>query len=312
MNSPKSKVQSPKLKRLSACLLALWTLAIGLETCSADLAVTATPGFVFSDTPSGRPTVANLNRALNMTYAISGSIGGTNAGLSAGSVSGTMLMDSVVDNVTVQFVGSPRGIEVMDGGINIDQLNVAVAGLGLGGGGGAALSNKTDNVSITITNDTLTLMTNLSATFLNVASNSVIVGTTNSQAIAMTPLKFWTNVSPGFTYTSSQIALNAGVATTILDTAHGFPQTPSWVRGVIVCQTSDAGYAVGDEVDMIACGGVENGGSFERGDVFAFGANATNVFCVQSVYYMYVNHKSTTTPTQLLHSRWKAKLYARP
>ena len=310
MNSPKSKVQSPKLKRLSACLLALWTLAIGLETCSADLAVTATPGFVFSDTPSGRPTVANLNRALNMTYAISGSIGGTNAGLSAGSVSGTMLMDSVVDNVTVQFVGSPRGIEVIDGGINVDQINVAIAGLGLGGGGGAALSNKTDNVSLTITNDTLTLMTNLSATYLNVASNGVVVGTSTNRGQTVDTGVFAKILSTNG-YASAATTLSAG--SVLINAAHSFGMTPGYVRGVIVCQTTDAGYAVGDEVDLATVGGVLNGETFLRGNPLTVGANSTNVFCVQSsTMFLYVANKSTGAPTQLTHASWKAKLYARP
>lgn len=303
------KTRNPKL---------IWLVllcALCGSVAHADLAVTATPGFVFSDTPSGRPTVANLNRALNMTYTVSGSIGGTNAGLAAKSVSGTMLMDSVVDNVTLEYDGSsPRAIEIKDAGVSVDELSSAVAGLGLGGGSGAALSNKTDNVTITITNDTLTLATNIPISHMNVTSNSVVVGTTNNQALAMTFQQFYTNLVAQnlTTYTSPERSLFPGIGTVLLNAAHGLAATPTQVRGVIVCQTVDAGYSIGDEVDMIACGGVENGGSFERGDVFAFGANSTNVFCVQSVYYMYVVHKSTMVNTQLDHSKWKAKLYARP
>lgn len=277
----------------------------------AELTATVYPGYTLS--ANERPTTAILNLLARPTVTVSGTLGGTNVGLAANSVSGAMLMTSVVDDDTVEFFdnGGVTAIRVKAYNIGTNVIGTNIAGLGLGGGGGFALSNKTDNVSITITNDTLTLMTNLSATYLNVASNGVVVGTSTNRGQTV-DMQVFAKILATNQYASSEISLNAGVATVLLNAAHGLAMTPTHVRGVIVCQTSDAGYAVGDEVDMIACGGVENGGSFERGDVFAFGANATNVFCVQSVYYMYVANKSTTTPTQLVHSRWKAKIYARP
>jgi hypothetical protein len=292
-------------------LLGILHFTFCIFNCSAELTATVYPGYTLS--ANERPTTAILNLLARPSVTVSGTLGGTNVGLAANSVSGAMLMTSVVDDDTIEFFnnGGSTAIRLKAYNTGTNAIDANLAGLGLGGGDGFALSNKTDNVSLTITNDVLTLMTNLSATYLNVASNGVVVGTSTNRGQTV-DIGVFARILATNQYASSEISLNAGVATVLLNAAHGLAMTPTQVRGVIVCQTSDAGYAVGDEVDMIACGGVENGESFERGDVFAFGANATNVFCVQSVYYMYVANKSTTNPTQLVHSRWKAKIYARP
>jgi hypothetical protein len=288
-------------------LIGLFLLsALCVSVAKADLAVSATPGFVFSDTPSGRPTVANLNRALNMTYAITGSIGGTNAGLSAGSVSGTMLMDSVVDNVTVQFVGSPRGIEVMDGGINIDQLNVAVAGLGLGGGGGAALSNKTDNVTITITNDVLTLCSNLPVRYLAWTTNTLLGASTygtNMGLAVSSAFDIQTNTVTLRQFTSAEVEIAA--AGTLLSTNHGMGFLPTWVRAVLVCKTNDLSWTAGDEV------GVE--GVYNFGTPFTIKVNATSLVAYGNAgFNSHSMIPSDGNGVNITSVRWRLKVYMRP
>lgn len=286
-----------------------------LSPAHADLAVTATPGFVFSDTPSGRPTVANLNRALQMTYAISGSIGGTNAGLAAKSVSGTMLMDSVVDNVTLEYDGSsPRAIEIKDAGVGIDELGSVVAGLGLGGGSGAALSNKTDNVTITITNDVITLMTNLPATHLNVASNGVVVGTSTNRGQTVDLQVFAAMLSTN-EFASVTTALNGIAAGKSLDVAHGFTRTPHLVKGVIVCTATDAGYAIGDEVDFqsVFDASAPESTDHRGANGITAAANSTNVFVVQAASnVLTVRSKSTGFGVNMDESKWSFRVYARP
>jgi len=277
----------------------------------ADLAVSATPGFVFSDTPSGRPTVANLNRALNMTYAITGSIGGTNAGLSAGSVSGTMLMDSVVDNVTVQFVGSPRGIEVIDGGINIDQINVAIAGNGLGGGGGAALSNKTDNATITITNDVLTLKSNLSPVYLQWVTNTLIGAATygtNAHITLSSDFVLATNrlsINPLSGFVSSEYNIDA--LGTIVNTNHGLGLLPSRVRAVLVCKTNDQSWTAGMEVGIDS---VYNGAG---GSPFTISVSSTAIKANgNAAYNSYAMILDSGSGDYITTVRWRLKLYASP
>lgn len=294
-----------------------WLAMVLVATCNlqpatllADLAVSATPGFVFSDTPSGRPTVANLNRALNMTYAITGSIGGTNAGLSAGSVNGTMLMDSVVDNVTVQFVGSPRGIEVIDGGINIDQINSAIAGLGLGGGSGAALSNKTDNVTITITNDVLTLHTNIPVSYVKWTTNTILGASTygtNTALSLSSDFRLETNTLSVVysTFISGEYAFD--IAGSIVSTNHSLGTTPSYVRAVLVCKTNDLSWVVGDEV------GLESVYNSAGGTSFNITATATQIKLIGNVASAsHAMIKSDGNGQNITTVRWRLKIYARP
>jgi len=245
-----------------------------------------------------------------MTYAITGSIGGTNAGLSAGSVSGTMLMDSVVDNVTVQFVGSPRGIQVMDAGINIDQINSAIAGNGLGGGSGAALSNKTDNVTITITNDVLTLCSNLPVRYLAWTTNTLLGASTygtNANLSLSSDFRLETNTLSIVysTFVSGEYAFD--IAGTIVNTNHSLGTTPTYVRAVLVCKTNDLSWTAGQEVG-IDC--VYNSGG---GVPFNIAASSTQIsMSANTAYNSYAMIKSDGNGNLITTVRWRLKIYARP
>ena len=283
-------------------LTTLVMLLLWAAPARGDLTITATPGFVFSDTASGRPTVANLNRALNFTYSITGTIGGTNAGLAAKSVSGTMLMDSVVDNSTVEFDGSsPRAIRVKDAGITSAKLDAAIAGLGLGGGAGSPLSNKVDGITLSITNDVLTLGTNIPLSYMNVTDTNAWAFYTNLQGLVT------------FTTTSAVSGKSAGAS---INTAHSLGFRPSSVWGTITCTTSDLNYAIGDELPVSALT-FASGASFgeNRGPAVFVGANSTNVFLVQSVAstLLYMTDKSSGgLPAAITPGRWTYKIYARP
>lgn len=291
--------------KLGVLLLALAAL-LAPSSGWADLTISGTPGFVFSDTASGRPTVANLNRALNFTYAISGTIGGTNAGLAAKSVSGAMLMDSVVDNSTVEYnSSSPRAIRVKDAGIGVSQLSSAVAGPGLTGGSGVPLTNNVDGSTLMITNDVVTLGTNINPSFLAASNNFVLVGTASNKVVAVPLAQFATNFAGQITFTVTNQSLAAG---SIYNAAHSLGVTPGFVRWVIVMgSTTELGYLEGDEVDLA------NASQTAANPMFGYGANTTNVWLVvDSVVAVNINNKSTGARALITASRWKAKCYIRP
>ena len=292
-------------------LLGILHFTFCIFNCSAELTATVYPGYTLS--ANERPTTAILNLLARPSVTVSGTLGGTNVGLAANSVNGAMLMTSVVDDDTIELFnnGGSTAIRLKAYNTGTNAIDANLAGLGLGGGDGFALSNKTDNVSLTITNDTLTLMTNLSATYLNVASNGVVVGTSTNRGQTV-DMQVFAKILGTNGYASAELTLSAGSA--LLNAAHNYGYTPGYVRGAIICKTVDASaYAVGDEVDFAGIAGVENGGSFERGKVFSLGGNATNVFCIQSsTTFLYVNNKTSGVPTQLTHASWKAKIYARP
>lgn len=299
------KITKHELNRF-LCLV-LWALCV--PVAYAELTATVYPGYTLS--ANERPTTAILNLLARPTVSVSGTLGGTNVGLAANTVSGAMLQTSVVDDNTIEFFnnGGSTAIRLKAYNTGTNAISSNLAGLGLGGGDGYALSNKTDNVSLTITNDVLTLMTNLSATYLNVASNGVVVGTSTNRGQTV-DMQVFAKILGTNGYASAELTLSSGSA--LLNAAHNYGYTPGYVRGALICKTVDAGYAVGDEVDFAGIVGVENGGSFDRGKVFSVGANATNVFCSQSGNFLYVPNKTNGVHTQLDHSKWKVKIYARP
>lgn len=289
----------------------IWLAALCLcaSVAKAELTATVYPGYTLS--ANERPTTAILNLLARPTVTVSGTLGGTNVGLAANSVSGAMLMTSVVDDDTIEFFnnGGATAIRLKAYHTGTNAINSNIAGLGLGGGSGSPLSNKTDNVTITITNDTITLMTNLPIAHLNVASNSVVVGTTNSQALAMTPMQFWTNVSPFFTYTSTSVALSTVTAAgNYINEAHGLGRTPSFVQLVIVCTSSDLNYAVNDEVpnpSMLTSSWKPGGNVW---------CNSTNVGwgVADSAAQFRIFNKTTGAEGTITPSKWSVKIRARP
>lgn len=318
-------MRTHKIKRL------LWLLASGfwlLPSARAELTATVYPGYTLS--ANERPSTATLNLMARPTVTVSGTLGGTNVGLAAHTVSGLMLMSSVVDDNTVEFFdnggstairvrwslvdsntveffdnGGVRALRVKAYSIGTNVVNANLAGLGLGGGDGFALSNKTDNAAITITNDVITLMTNLSATYLNVPSNHVVVGTSTNRGTTVDLQTFSLMLATNqYQFVSSEIAVAGGAQA--IDTAHSLGVTPTFVKCVLVCKTSQAGYAVGDEVDVA----VASNQKFAT-----MGANATNVFIAirASADIELYNKVSPGSPvTTITPSSWRFKFYARP
>ena len=287
-------------------LLGILHFTFCIFNCSAELTATVYPGYTLS--ANERPTTAILNLLARPSVTVSGTLGGTNVGLAANSVSGAMLMTSVVDDDTIEFFnnGGSTAIRLKAYNTGTNAIDANLAGLGLGGGDGFALSNKTDNVSITITNDVLTLMTNLSVTHLNVTSNSVVVGSTNNQAQVITIPSLYTNMLAQVpTFASSPLSMSSVSAAGIyLNVAHGQNRTPPVVTLVLVCTTADLNYSIGDEAHVTFPFATQ---------VITFG-NTTNVgfICNAAASSWTVCDKSTGTATAITPARWSAKIYARP
>lgn len=95
----------------------------------------------------------------------------------------------------------------------------------------------------------------------------------------------------------------SGSSSQIMNTNHGLAGIPQIVRFVLVCQTNDSGYVVGDEVNVP---------SFDAGQYPAFsgGANSTGVFLSQNGNAFVVENKTTGTRVNATTARWKAKAYA--
>lgn len=88
--------------------------------------------------------------------------------------------------------------------------------------------------------------------------------------------------------------------------AHGLGGVPRWVRWVLVCQTADLGYSVGDEVDVDSA--QINGNANQ---MFSWGANATNIFISEAPGNFTLVRLDTQVRTLLSNvSFWALKCYA--
>lgn len=254
------KTSNTKHQLKSLVALGLLALGFGLQTSFADLTATVTPGYTFGSTE--RPTTSTLNRLGTPSIVISGTIGGTNAGLAAGSVNGSHLAAGVVDGVTISFTNSsPQALRVRTPGL---------AGPGLTGATeGGELTNNVDGVRITITNDVVTLATNIPLIYLSCPSNYTTIGTgsgyltnisltafaekmTNTPALITVAgnntnaLYQVTNYFTSTTVDRSVWAVSAGAD--LINEAHGLGAVPRFVRAVLVCTTAELDYSIGDEV----------------------------------------------------------------
>lgn len=292
---------------LPGALLALASAFWLLPSAFADLSAVVQPGYVFG--PLERPSTSTLNRLGNPTITITGTIGGTNAGIAAGAINGTHFSDTVVDGTNITFNGaSPRALKIVDAGVNVTQISEDIAGDGLGGGSGTNLFLQLDtNASpgLALTDDRLVL-TNIPPFRLNVTSNYVVVGTTNDTGLAMPLSAFAGLLFTNGGFTTAEFALASGQIT---DSAHGLSNTPSLLTWVLVCQTNEFGYSIGDEIPTVQVTRSDGGASA----VFAGGCNSTNLFmAVRDHTLMRTLNKTTGAVADLTPARWKLKGYVRP
>ena len=274
----------------------------------AELTATVYPGYTLS--ANERPTTAILNLLARPTVTVSGTLGGTNVGLAANSVSGAMLMTSVVDDDTIEFFnnGGATAIRLKAYNTGTNAINSNIAGLGLGGGSGSPLSNKTDNATITITNDVLTLKSNLSPVYLQWGTNTLIGAATygtNANLTAGPEFDIQTNS----VYLRQLVTAEASIAAagTLLTTNHGWGVVPTWIRGVLVCKTNDGTWTAGQEV------GLESVYNSAGGSPFTISANSTSMTASgNSGFNSHAMINTSGTGVNITSVRWRLKIYARP
>jgi len=99
----------------------------------------------------------------------------------------------------------------------------------------------------------------------------------------------------------------------IANFSHGFSATPSYVKWVLVCTTTNASYSVGDEADFTA---------FQQSGpnrTLTYGYNSTKIWALKSGNFSMVLSKingnginNGTAPASLDQTLWKARCYYRP
>ena len=292
-----------KITTTMPMVLILIFVSILIPSALAELTAIVSPGYTFGS--SERVNSTKLNQLGLPTISIVGTLDGTNAGISAGSINANMFANSVVDNASLDYTNSsPQALRIKSAGVKVRELSSDVAGSGLAGGSGSALSVNVDDAGIAITNDVLTLKTNLNPNYLGVASNSVVIGSSTNRGVAV-DLAVLARMLATNSFTSAEYSLASG---SVADTAHGLSGTPSVVRWVLLCKSAEWGYSVGDEIgpDALVISG--------DWPVFTYGANSTNVFMVAASSSIFIYSKTNPAAgyQSLTAGNWRAKCYARP
>ena len=96
-----------------------------------------------------------------------------------------------------------------------------------------------------------------------------------------------------------------GTGGSLINVAHGLGTTPTRVRWVLQCVTTNAGYAVGDQVDASAVLVAGVGGS-----MYTAGANSTDIFLVAVNSSPQLYNKGTFAVTTLTIADWELIGYA--
>ena len=109
--------------------------------------------------------------------------------------------------------------------------------------------------------------------------------------------------------TASGSSKNSGSITSgqLYSVAHGFSSIPSFVRAVLVCNTSELGFTTNDEVDILSFNV-----DVSPYHVGSLGANATNIFFQASLFSaLGVTQKASVAGTSSIASaaHWNIKLY---
>lgn len=297
-----------KLKQRAVWLFLLSAFCFPL-CLRADITAIVYPGHVFTDGED--ITVESLNLLGRPTIYVFGTLGGTNVSLGAGTVTGTALSDTVVDDLTTVFNGStPRAIAVK---YDNTTLGVVSSHLAVKSGGISHLQMALQAISSD------RLVTNLLVDVAQTApgTNDLLLfgdlsDHTNNKACTFDQLAQCVATNPAIVtaiatttnaFVSSLVSLSAA---SLLNVAHGWTNTPLFVRAVLVCQTPNQGYVQGDEVDVQACHG---GGDSQS---FTYGANSTNVFLNLADTSISMGNKTSGARVTITAGDWEARVYARP
>lgn len=169
----------------------------------------------------------------------------------------------------------------------------------------AVETDKIKDLAVTLAKLQAALLGAMMPKAMPIGNDLVFIGDSadgnNSKSATITSIL--SKAMPRFTSTETAIATGA-----IINTAHGLGATPGRVRLVLVCQTTDVGYAAGDEIDA----GQDGCSSAGDTPIFVVGANSTNVFCLCSSTTLRGLNKTTGALDTLTAANWKAKIVAEP
>jgi hypothetical protein len=312
----------------------------------ANLTVTVQPGYSFGS--NEQVTIGKLNQLGQPTIGVFGTLDGS-VSLAAGSVNGSLLADTVPDGLTLGYNGStPRQLTVTSAGLldgtggiwasnNFLHLAYDTNVFTLATNSPAVIGGGTNSML------SLTFKPGGAARALGLLQNYTVVGQSNGGAMtALDPRIF--GQSPVYVQTvnmtnngsiSSQTVTSPILSTVpfqlpvylvngttnigyispaagnVITGPNPFaPVVPSDIRWVLVCVTNDAGYAIGDEVDVR--GFYLSGGNAIP--CYNSGANSSTIFMVanNSGNAFNILNKGTGTGTGINQSRWSAKCYLRP
>lgn len=119
-----------------------------------------------------------------------------------------------------------------------------------------------------------------------------------------------TPTTPNIQQVTNEIATlpTAGTATS---SAHGFTSIPTFVTGFLVCVTADAGYAIGDVIDLNSIGVTGISGSYNYAGGYFFSFNATNVtLTANDATTRKILHKTNGSQQTFTAANWKFRYNA--
>lgn len=145
----------------------------------------------------------------------------------------------------------------------------------------------------------------------NAAQTTADTALTNANAAQVTANNANTNadkVAANKFFTSGTYVISDGI---VADTPHGLAGKPKFVRGVIVCQTAEHGYLVGDEIEL--CYVNSQTGDDDRCP-FSVAANVENVILIcdeAGVNLKRIRSKATPSGSVFMtDANWLMKAYA--
>ncbi len=286
-----------KLNLFTWHLLLVTALLLALPARAAD---NFTAGYTFSDDTNSPQSIITSNRlraliesAVPKAAFVSDRTLSTNAG-----TAGTNWVFFALDMSTTGLVRIPSQYLV----------STNLLGDGLGGGGGAAFHVKFDSNTFSLTNDTLTLGTNVAGTNAYTNELRFFVQNTNNQWTVLTGATLqaaFSNAHGVAKFTGTNRTFGGGQCFT---NAHGLGAMPQQFGWRLVCLTNDAGYLAGEEIPVSAA--YWKPGAWDS-PLITEGAAPTNVFVRVAVTASpYLRNRTGASETALTTNYWRLKPYA--
>jgi hypothetical protein len=191
----------------------------------------------------------------------------------------------------------PQGPSVSDG----DKGDVVVSG------SGATWTIDANAVTETkIINDAVTDAKLANMAEATVKGRAAGAGTGDPTSLSAAQLRTLTSQQFTGKYTSAEITIaNTGA---IGPLAHGLGVRPTILQASMICKTTDAGYAVDDEIYVAGSIADQASGNSRGYTILADATNITGRFGATAT--MVIIHKTTGAPTATVAANWRLKIVA--